>query len=303
MRNAIKVLWIAVVLDWLCGEPANRWHPVAYMGRLIATLRQHAPQTGNEPQFLYGMWMTLVGSAIVYLIGFVTLHLTNKLPHPIQLLVHGWLLKTTFSWKGLDHAAHEVEVALQAGDIVEARRLLSWHLVSRDVSQLDEHQISAAVVESVAENTSDGVIAPLVWYAIGDIPLALVYRYINTGDAMLGYRDIEREWLGKFFARTDDLLNLIPARLTALLFIAVRPQARSIWKQDSGKTESPNAGHPMSAMAGALDIELEKVDHYTLNHGGTLPTITHIRQARQVMMIACGMFVIGLGLFIGGRDD
>jgi adenosylcobinamide-phosphate synthase len=303
MRSVVKVLWIAIVIDWLLGEPSNQRHPVAYMGRLIALLRRHAPQSGNDSQFLYGAWITILGSGIVYLIGYTVFRLTDKLPYPFQLLVRGWILKTTFSWQGLDRAAHEVEVALRAGDIEEARRLLSWHLVSRDVSQLNEHQMSAAVIESVAENTSDGVIAPLVWYAVGDIPLALVYRYINTGDAMLGYRDIEREWLGKFFARTDDLLNLIPARLTAFLFIIVRPQAWSIWQRDANKTSSPNAGHPMSAMAGALDIELEKVDHYTLNQGGALPTVQHISQARRVMMLACGIFALGLGVMLRQKHD
>lgn len=167
MRNAAKVLWVAVVIDWLSGEPPNRWHPVVWMGRLITMLRKHAPQDGNDSQFLYGTWITLFGSFLVYHIGVVMLRLTDKSPYPIRLFLQGWILKTTFSWRGLDRAAYDVEVALHAGELVEARRLLSWHLVSRDVSQLNKYQISAAVVESVAENTSDGVIAPLVWYAIG----------------------------------------------------------------------------------------------------------------------------------------
>jgi len=299
----VKVLLIAVVIDWLIGEPPNRWHPVVWMGRWIGYWRSHSPKQGNISQFLYGGWLTLLGSCLVYLLGFSILWITNKLPYPLNLLAQGWLLKTTFSLKALDNAALEVEHALREGDIIEARRLLSWHLVSRDVSDLDESHVVAAVIQSVAENTSDGIIAPLVWYTLGGLPLALVYRYVNTGDAMLGYRDVEREWLGKPFARTDDALNLIPARLTALLFLLFRLSAWRIWQRDKHITASPNAGHPMSAMAGVLDVEMEKVNHYTLNAGASSPTVDHIQQSRRLVWLACGIFFIGLSVILRRRND
>lgn len=299
----VKVLLTAIVIDWLIGEPPNRVHPVVWMGRWIQYWRKRAPQQGNQSQILFGGWLTVLGSCLVYLLGFGMMWFTNKLPSPINLLIQGWLLKTTFSLSALDNAAHEIEAALCDGDIVEARRLLSWHLVSRDVSDLDEPHVIAAVIESVAENTSDGIVAPLVWYAIGGLPLALVYRYINTGDAMLGYRDEEREWLGKSFARTDDALNLIPARLTAFLFLLFRPSAWRIWHRDANITDSPNAGHPMSAIAGVLDVELEKVDHYTLNTGAPSPTVDHIQQTRRLMRMAYGVFFVGLGMLLRRRDD
>lgn len=299
----VKVLLVAVAIDWWIGEPPNRAHPVVWMGRWIQYWRNHAPQGGNQSQFLYGGWLTVLGSCFVYMLGFGIMWITNKLPYPANLLIQGWLLKTTFSLSALDNAAHEVEAALRADDIIEARRLLSWHLVSRDVSDLDEPHVIAAVIESVAENTSDGIIAPLFWYAVGGLPLALVYRYINTGDAMLGYRDEEREWLGKIPARTDDALNLMPARLTAFLFLMFCPSAWHIWQRDSNITASPNAGHPMSAIAGVLDVELEKVDHYTLNEGAPSPTVDHIQQTRRLMWMACGVFFIGLSMLLRRRDD
>ena len=170
---------------------------------------------------------------------------------------------------------------------------MSWHLVSRDTAQLDEAQVAAAAIESVAENTSDGIVAPLLAYAVGGLPAALIYRYVNTGDSLLGYRDAEREWLGKIPARTDDLLNLIPSRVTALLFILLRPQAWTVWRRDARLTASPNAGQPMSAMAGALNIELEKVAHYRLNAGARLPTLTTCKP-RGHLYTAATLLVAGL---------
>jgi adenosylcobinamide-phosphate synthase len=211
------------------------------------------------------------------------------------------LLKTTISLRGLNNAAHEVETALRGDDLREARRLLSWHLVSRDTSQLDASQVAAAAIESVAENTSDGIIAPLVWYGVGGVSAALTYRYLQTCDSILGYRDAEREWLGKIPARTDDLLNLIPARLTALCIVALRPRGWHVWRRDAHLTASPNAGHPMSAMAGALDIELEKVGHYRLNARARSPETGDIRRARYLMFGAVGLFTIGLFMTLRER--
>jgi len=152
---------------------------------------------------------------------------------------------------------------------------VSWRLVSRDTATLSATQVSAATIESVAENLSDSVVAPLLYYAVGGLPAAFGYRFANTADAMVGYRDEVYEWLGKAPARLDDLFNLVPARLAAALIVAAAPltgesagRAWRIWRRDAGKTASPNAGHPMSAMAGALDVELEKVGHYRLGAAG-----------------------------------
>jgi adenosylcobinamide-phosphate synthase len=181
---------------------------------------------------------------------------------------------------------------------------LSWHLVSRDTSTLDESRIAAATIESLAENTSDSAIAPLFWYAVAGLPGALVYRFLNTADAMLGYRDAEREWLGKAAARLDDVANLIPARLTALCMILSAPWLGGrmeggwrIWRRDAGTTASPNAGHPMSAAAGVLGVELEKVDHYRLGAGQPKPSARDIRRSQRLVIVSVA---IALGIFITG---
>jgi len=210
-------------------------------------------------------------------------------------LLFALFLKLTLSLRGLDRAAREVQSALEANNLPEARRLLSWHLVSRDTSQLNEAKVSAAAIESVAENSSDGIIAPLFFFALGGLPAAFAYRFINTADSMLGYHDEEREWLGKVPARLDDLLNFIPARLAGLFIVLSAPfcgaslsQAWKIMWRDSSQTASPNAGIPMSAMAGALGVELEKVGHYALGKDLRLPTSKDISRARRLLYVSIG---------------
>lgn len=286
-----KLLMAALLLDLLVGDPSNRWHPVAWMGSAIYRLRKSTPERGK---FLYGGMIAWGGGLVVWVLAWGVLRLTDRLPAPFNWLIKAWLLKTTISLQGLNNAAHEVEAALRRDDLPEARRLLSWHLVSRDTSELDQSQVAAAAIQSVAENTSDGIVAPLVWYGFGGIPAALTYRYLQTCDSILGYRDAEREWLGKIPARTDDLLNLLPARLTALCIVVLRPRGWRIWRRDARLTTSPNAGHPMSAMAGALEVELEKVDHYQLNSGARSPETDDIRRARRLMFGAVGLFTLAL---------
>ncbi|NJO82565.1 MAG: cobalamin biosynthesis protein CobD [Blastochloris sp.] len=305
MRNKILVLLAALLLDEWIGEPHNRWHPVVWMGTFITRMRKNAPKTSNTNLLLYGGSITFVGSGMVGICAALVVWFCRRLPFPLNIIAQAWLLKTTFSLRGLNKAALEVEGALRAENLTEARRLLSWHLVSRDTSKLDEALVASAAISSVAENTSDGIIAPLLWYSIGGIPAALVYRYANTGDSILGYRDQEREWLGKIPARTDDLLNIIPARLTALLFVMMRPSAWAIWRRDAHKTASPNAGHPMSAMAGVLDVELEKVDHYLLNAGARQPNVEDLRTTRRLMygVTAVLIFLLMVGFGLRHKHD
>lgn len=181
----------------------------------------------------------------------------HRFPNPLGWIVEALALKSTFAWRGLDEAATSVETALRHDDLETAQHHLSWHLVSRPTAQLSATEVAAATIESLAENASDGIIAPLVAYLVGGLPAALAYRYANTADAMVGYHDLAHEWLGKIPARTDDLLNVLPSRLTAALLVLVAPwcgadsqHAWEIWQRDCHLTLSPNAGHPMSAMAG-----------------------------------------------------
>lgn len=302
----------ALAFDALLGDPPNRAHPTAWMGSVIGALRQRAPRKGNAAQLAYGALIALGGAGAAAGIGWAIERALDRLPPPIRWLMGGAVLKLTLALRGLDRAANEILRALATGDLPEARRLTGWHLVSRDTSALTASQIVAAVVESTAENTSDGVIAPLFYYALCGLPGALAYRYANTADSMLGYRDPAHEYLGKVPARLDDALNLVPARLTALALIAAAPlagldgqRAWSTWQCDHTLTASPNAGHPMSAAAGALGVQLAKTGHYTLGAEGRPPNAADIpralRLAGAATLISTGALA-GIAALHGARS-
>ncbi len=298
------VMGLALSADLSWGELPNRFHPVSWMGTVIAAAQRHAPRQGPWAQMAYGAGLAIGGAAATAAIGGVVEWLLGRLPPAWSIPLQAVLLKMTFSLRGLASAADEVRHALEENDLDEARRLLGWHLVSRETAGLDTSQVAAAAIESIAENTSDGVIAPLAYYAVGGLPAALAYRFVNTADAMLGYRDPMHEWLGKAAARLDDLINLIPARLTALLLMGAAAIMREnvagawrIWRRDRALTASPNAGHPMSAMAGALGVELEKAGCYRLGRGQRKPLAGDIDRAVRLMRAGV---VLGSGLLLAG---
>lgn len=313
LKDRGMTLLAALLLDTLLGDPPNRYHPVAWMGAVIAAMQRRAPKQGEREQLAYGALLTAGGMGAAAGAGWLAQRLIDHLPRPLRWLLGGLLLKMMLSLRGLGTAAGDVQSALDANDLPEARRLVSWHLVSRDTSALAASGVAAATVESVAENTSDGVIAPLLHYSLGGLPAALAYRFANTADAMLGYRDAAREWLGKVPARTDDVLNLLPARLTALLFIASArlaggdgSQALRTWQRDRNLTDSPNAGHPMSAAAGALGVSLTKSGQYTLGAGNRPPQAADIGRSVNLMRAAVvlGAAIISAVLILlPGRED
>jgi adenosylcobinamide-phosphate synthase len=295
---------LAILIDLLLGDPPNRFHPTAWMGNLIAFLLRWRPRGNHFAELVYGVFILLVGLALTISTGLAISYLVSLLPVWVGFLLITLTLKLTISLRGLDRAAREVQSALEANNLPEARRLLSWHLVSRDTSQLDELKVSAAAIESVAENSSDGIVAPLFFFALGGLPAAFAYRFINTADSMLGYRDEECEWLGKIPARLDDVLNFIPARLAGLFIVLSAPfcgvsllQAWKIMWRDSGQTASPNAGIPMSAMAGALGVELEKIDHYALGKGQRLPVPADLTRARRMLYFAISFAALVFSLW------
>jgi adenosylcobinamide-phosphate synthase len=300
LDSGLIPLLLALLLDLVLGDPPNRFHPVAWMGTAIGLTRRVAPHGRCMLALLYGTGIAVGGVLAVGLLGSIVEELLRPLPLPWYWLAEACVLKTTFACRGLMQAAQQVQAALAAGELEHARQLVSWHLVSRDTTTLTSSQVAAATVESVAENASDGIIAPLLFYALGGLPAALAYRFINTADAMLGYRDPEREWLGKVPARLDDLVNLLPARLTAGLFLLVTwllggpiRRAWRVWWRDAGQTASPNAGQPMSVVAGALGVELKKIGHYCLGAGQALPAAQDISAAVRLLAWA---LVLGVGL-------
>ncbi|MGD8458482.1 MAG: adenosylcobinamide-phosphate synthase CbiB [Anaerolineales bacterium] len=308
MSYRLAALIVAVCIDVVFGDPPNALHPTAWMGSFIRLLSKHTPKDKRAGvQFLYGSVIVALGLSLTGIIGVGLARAIEGTGLPWEILLMGAVFKTTFTIRGLMKASQEISQALDVKDLVEARRLTAWHLVSRDTKRLNESELSAAVVESMAENTSDSIIAPWLYFFLFGLPGALMYRFANTADAMLGYRDEKHEWLGKAPARMDDLLNLIPARLTALLFIAATPflcgdiqKAIRVWRRDHGLTSSPNAGNPMSAAAGVLGIRLEKVGHYTLGEGQRAAKPEDIKRMARLMVIASGIGVLLLAVIILG---
>lgn len=300
------ILLLALAFDLLLGDPPNRYHPVVLMGHFIRGMARLAPRQGPIRRFLHGTGLVLSGIALFSLpLAWVLAEVRRLNPLAYGLLA-ALLLKATFACTGLVKAARQVKAALERSDLPEARRLVSWHLVSRDTSQLDASLVAAATVESVAENITDSIVAPLLFFALAGLPGAWAYRFVNTCDAMLGYHDPVHEHLGKFAARLDDGLNFIPARLTGLLLVAatglVGEDAAGAWRtmwQQHHRTASPNAGWTMSAMAGALGVTLEKVGHYRLEGGPDLPGPETIDRALKVAAVTIGLFVGLLGAVIG----
>jgi adenosylcobinamide-phosphate synthase len=304
LSGDVTILLGALAVDLVFGEPPARFHPVVWMGRLQTALRRRAP-VGPAAAFLWGTLMAVVGPLLFGGCAWVALRQCNGL---VRLLVGIFLLKSAFAVRALATAGWKVSRPLAAGQLDVARAALGG-LVSREPLTLTPPLVAAAAVESVAENCSDSIVAPLLFFALAGVPGALAYRAINTLDAMIGYRG-ELEWLGKAAARLDDLANLLPARATALLLALAAPlgggsvrSALSIWARDRRLTESPNAGHPMAAMAGALGLELEKRGHYRLGAGLRPPAPTDIDRAVRIMLgaAACAFALVLALVLLGAR--
>lgn len=295
------VLLLALALDWLAGEPPDRLHPVVWLGTLVNRLERHAPRDNPPAELLYGAGMTAacVGAAVA---PAACLRASSGSGARLSALASAALLKSMFSWRTLHQSGERVRQPLAAGDLEGARAGLRW-LVSRDTAQLDTPLLAAAAIESLAENASDSVVAPLLAYALWGLPGAAAYRAVNTLDAMVGYRE-RYEYLGKVPARLDDVVNIVPARLMGVLIVAAAGlcgadagQAWRVMQRDHALTASPNAGYPMAAIAGALGVRLEKVGHYCLNPDGRDPTADDLRRANRVVLVALG---VGAGLVLMG---
>ena len=310
----MTLLLLAVALDLVIGDPPNRWHPVAWIGRLIDFGRARAP-VGTGELAGYGAFLILIVAGLAAGAALTAHALLGLLPAVAAPLAQAWLLKCCFSLRGLSDAVELVRGHLVAEDLAGARRQVARHLVSRPTADLDRGAVGSAAVESLAENLTDGFVAPVVFFVAGallggggaGVALAWAYRAVNTADAMIGYRDAELEHLGRATARTDDVLNYAPARLAAWALVAGAWLAResgagaaAARRRDAGCTASPNAGQTMAAMAGALGVTLEKAGHYRLG-AGPPPDAAAIDRAMRVERRAAALVLAGAVLALAGR--
>jgi adenosylcobinamide-phosphate synthase len=295
MTGDPRALLLAVGLDLAAGELPDRYHPVAWVGRALAAAEARAPvrTVASGAAAVLGVTALAAGA------GALVAALARRLG-VAGAVVEALALKPAFAARRLATAAREVETALAAGRLDEARRLVGRHLVSRDTRTLAPAEVASAAVESVAENLADSVAAPLLAYAVGGLPAAWAYRALNTADAMWGYRDERYEAFGKAAARLDDVLNLLPARVAAAALAGGAALAgadaagavRVAWR-DHGRTASPNAGWPMAAMAGALGVGLAKRGHYRLGDRELPERPGRIGEAIGVFVAATALCVAG----------
>lgn len=263
--NPELLLLASLVLDRLLGEPRAKLHPTIYMGRAIEKL-------GSLQRYRLagGVLLILLVALSSALIAYLLLTLLEGLA---KALVALYLLKTSLSWRGLRDFALPVKEAIEGGDLERARMLLV-QLVSRPTEGLDREQASSAPVESIAESIHDGSLSPVFYFAIfscasleAGVGAAIFYRGVNTLDAMVGYSSYGPYGLPS--ARLDDLLNFIPARISALLIALISPSRRVNFSmlRRYGSTKGPNAALPIASMAGALGLRLSKPGVYSIGEG------------------------------------
>ncbi|MHC1770603.1 MAG: cobalamin biosynthesis protein [Flexilinea sp.] len=307
----IYALLFAFLLDQILGELPNRYHPVVWMGNWIrlfssAALKSRRIRHNNLYEFLCGAGFMILGILVFSVPLFFLQKGIEPLPDLLQGLILGLFLKPVFSLHDLLKAAAEIQGMLNLDRIEDARRLVSWHLVSRDTSGLSKAQICSATIESVAENLTDSFLSPILAFSIGGLPFAWAYRLVNTGDAMIGYHAEKWEYLGKFTARLDDILNFIPARIAASLICVAAfftgmdmKRAVSVVRREHARASSPNAGLTIAAAAGALNIRLEKIGAYIFNEEGHDPDSQNIRQScKLVYWAAAGGLLLSLCILL-----
>ncbi|WP_291562186.1 MULTISPECIES: adenosylcobinamide-phosphate synthase CbiB [unclassified Clostridium] len=266
--NIIYVL-IAMIIDFVLGDPAWLPHPIIYIGKLIAKLENYfrKGEKSDEGLRICGGLIVLIVCFITYTIPYALL----KLSLINEYLFHGlniFIIWTTLAAKSLHGAAIEVYKSLEKRDIEDARVKLSY-IVGRDTASLEEDEIIRADIETVAENASDGIIAPMFYAILGGAPLAMMYKGVNTMDSMLGYLNEKFKYIGFFPAKVDDLFNLIPARLTGILMCLTSfvvggniEDSFRIMIRDRKNHKSPNCAYPEAAAAGAMKIQLGGTNVY-----------------------------------------
>ena len=305
--EGIVIVGFALLLDFLIGDPKTKYHPTAWIGKLIAVLVPFTRSNSPKKELFGGILIVFAVVAIVSTllvaldlgISLLTIDIVSLV---VSIAVGSILLKTTIAIRGMQKHALAVVDALEKDDLDSARNHLSM-IVKRNTKHLDKNHISSAVLESVSENTVDGITGPLFYYAIFGLPGAFVYRAINTIDSMVGYKTSLFRNIGWFGANCDTILNYIPSRLTGLVMILSALILGYNWKEsfyimrrDGKKLESPNAGFPIADLAGALGTKLEKINYYAVGDGNIEFTKSHIISAIRLMKVSsilfCGLVTV-----------
>ncbi len=295
--DSVFIFALALIIDLAFGEYPDRIHPTIGIGKIILYLKGKAKDPNPKVEKANGVFMALLIMLVVALPVFALLYFLRQLPYGeiLYIIVGALLFKATFAVSGMGQYTKPIAAALKRGDIDGARKWMPY-IVRRDPKSCNERQIVSAAVESIAESTTDGITAPFFFFALFGVPGAFAYRVINTLDSMVGYKNAEFRNIGWFSAKMDTITNYIPARLTAYLMVAAAFLLGEDWREswrilqrDKHKTASPNAGYTISAMAGALNIQLEKQGHYTLGDDHGIDA-EHIPKALRIMTLTAVLF-------------
>lgn len=299
--ESLVIVGFALGLDLIFGDPKNRYHPTAWIGTIIAKL---TPLTKNENPnleklggfFVIVIPVTIVISLLVILDLGISLITTDWITLTVSSIVGILLLKSTIAIRGMERYALAVMTSLENENLESARTNLSM-IVKRNTANLDKNHVISGVLESISENTVDGVTGPLFYYAIFGLPGAFAYRIINTADSMIGYKSKMFKNIGWFAANSDTILNYIPSRITGLVMVISSAILQKNWRKsyqimlrDGKNTESPNAGYPMAALAGALETKFEKLDHYSLGDVDNTLSKEHVLSAISIMKLSSVLF-------------
>jgi adenosylcobinamide-phosphate synthase len=312
---SVALALIAMLIELCFGYPERLQraigHPVTWIGRLIALLesRRNRDAAGPQARRSAGIVALLVLLAIVGVIAFVVQHALLRLPFGV--LAVGLLAGTLVAQRSLHRHVADVASALEKGGVTSGRTAVA-QIVGRDTAGLDAAGIARAAIESLAENFSDAIVAPIFWMVIGGLPGAALYKAINTADSMIGHRTPRYAAFGWAAARLDDLINLPASRLSALLLIAAAAlskdaSADAAWRavrRDAAKHRSPNAGYPEAAMAGALGLSLAgprsysgvRVDDAEMGDGRREAAAADVWRALALYRIADAILIALLGV-------
>lgn len=299
----------AVILDRLIGDPRTALHPVVIIGNFIAWLERRLLKAIHSQVYkqLAGAVLVISVLAVVYGVVWLVMAALSTLHSWAGYIGGALLLSFTISTRSLAEAGREIAGFLSSGNMEQARYKVGW-IVGRDTAELNIAEVTRATVETVAENIVDGIISPLFYAAIGGVPLAFLYRAVNTMDSMVGYKNEKYRDFGMVAARVDDVFNYIPARITALLIILaavlLKQDASGAFqaiKRDAVKHPSPNSGYSEAGVAGALGIRLGGLNYY----GGVASLRAYMGEAKrelepihientiQIMYVVTILFVAG----------
>ncbi len=260
--NFLFSVFLGFILDLIFGDPHFMPHPIRLIGNMISKGEKIIRKIMPKKEYLGGAILSIFVILSSFFLPFIILFISKKISIYLKIILESIFIYQIMATKSLKTESMRVYKYLKKNDILNSRKYLSW-IVGRDTENLNEKQITKATVETIAENTSDGVIAPLFYIIIGGAPLGFLYKAVNTLDSMIGYKNNKYLYFGRFAARTDDVFNFLPAIIASYIMLLGSfilsldyKNAYKIYKRDKNKSSSPNSCKTESVAAGALDVEL-----------------------------------------------